>query len=392
MIYPNRVVLIDEMKRLLLAFYSMGLLIFPSIIYSQQWDLRGQLTSSINLFKDPIAKNTEIDQRVGYIPTLSIYPEYKYLSRIDFEAAFNIQASFDGFFGTGENGIDNNNDIHRLWGRYNSDNIELRYGIQKIAFGPGLILRPLRWFDSLDPKDPTGQTDGVTALRLKYFGGHGVTYWGWYIHPENRELSSRGGRIEFQILGLGDLGVSYHHRPAYSDNNIPLRSGIALVYPTSSEDRYSLDFRADVVVGIWSEILIAKSSQNKFVVPFDRNTFMIGGDYTFPIGNGIYFLMEHMIDEVKPKAILNDMQTKFSAIMVNYPIGVFDNITLITEYDWEDKRQFNFVKYSRIYDNYDFNLIIAFNPERDEFSDEELELSGLAQFGNNIQLMIIFNH
>lgn len=101
-----------------------------------------------------------------------------------------------------------------------------------------------------------------------------------------------------------------------------------------------------------------------------------------------------MIDEVKlkPKAFIDDMQTKFSAIMVNYPIGVFDNITLITEYDWEGGRQFNYVKYSRIYDNYDFNLIIAFNPERDEFSDEELEFSGLTQFGNNIQLIIIYNH
>lgn len=380
------------MKRLLLSFYSMGLLFFPSIIYSQQWDIRGQLTSSINLFKDHIAMNTEIDQRVGYIPTLSIYPEHKYFRRIDFEAAFNLQTKFNGFLGTGKNGIDNNNDIHRLWGRYSSNKIELRYGIQKIAFGPGLILRSLRWFDSLDPKDPTGQTNGVTAVRLKYFDGHGITYWGWWVHPENSKISARGGRIEFPILGLGDLGASYHHRSAYPDNKIPSRSGIPLVHPTSMEDRYSLDFRADVVVGLWSEILISKSSQDKFVIPFDRKMFMVGGDYTFPIGNGLYFLVEHMIDQVIPKAFLDDMQKEFSAIMVTYPIGVIDNITLITEYDWDGERRFNFVKYSRIYDNFDFNLIIAFNPERDKFSNEELEFSGFTQFGNNIQLTIIFNH
>ena len=119
---------------------------------------------------------------------------------------------------------------------------------------------------------------------------------------------------------------------------------------------------------------------------------MIGGDYTFPIGNGIYFLAEHMIDKVKPKLILDDVETKISAIMVNYPIGVIDNVTYIGEYDWDGERMFNYIKYSRIYDNFDFNLIFAFNPERNEFSKEELELSGLTQFGNNIQLMIIYNH
>ena len=380
------------MKWGLFSLYSAGLLIFPSIIYSQQWDLRGQFTTSVNLLNYSITRDTKIDQRVGYIPTLSIYPEYEYLSRIDFEVAYNYQLEFDGLLGTGENGINSNRAVHRLWGRYSSDNIELRYGLQKIAFGPSLILRPMRWFDSLDEKDPTGQTAGVTAARLKYFGGYGITYWGWLIHPENREISARGGRIEIPILDFGEIATSYHHRPAYSKNKIPPRSGIPLVHPASSEDRYSIDIRADVVVGLWSEFLISKSSQDKFVIPFDRSIYMIGGDYTFPIGNGIYFLAEHMIDKVKPKLILDDVETKISAIMVNYPIGVIDNVTYIGEYDWDGERMFNYIKYSRIYDNFDFNLIFAFNPERNEFSKEELELSGLTQFGNNIQLMIIYNH
>ena len=380
------------MKNCFSALYSAIFLLFPLVIYSQQWDLRGQLTSSTNLHNDPIDGITEIDQRVGYIPTLSIYPEHKFLNNLDFEAAFNLQANFEGLFGADEGNNYHDRDIHRLWARYSTENIELRYGIQKIAFGPGLILRPLRWFDSLDEKDPTGQTEGVTAVRLKYFGGKGITYWGWMIHPEDRDISSRGGRIEIPIVGLGDLGASYHHRPAYLLNKIPPRSGIPLVYVTSSEDRYSLDFRADVVVGLWSEVLMSKSSQDKFGAPFDRNMYMIGGDYTFPIGNGVYFLAEHMINQIKPKAVLNDVQTEFSAIMVNYPLGVFDNITLITEYDWKGERRFNFIKYSRIYDNFDFNLILGFNPERDYFSKEELELSGFTLFGNNIQLIIIYNH
>ena len=380
------------MRRLLLALYTASLLFFPSIIYSQQWDLRGQFTSSTNLHNVLLAGNTRIDQRVGYISTLSIYPKYKYLSRIDFEVAFNLQANFDGFFDRGGNVIGNNKDIYRLWGRYSSDNIELRYGIQKIAFGPGLILRPLRWFDSLDEKDPTGQTDGVTAVRLKYFGGHGITYWGWLIHPEDSEIASRGGRIEFPIFDLGDIGVSYYHRQAYITGGTPKRSGILFGFPNAGEDRFGFDIRADVVIGLWAEGVVSNSFDDDLLFESKSRLYMAGGDYTFPIGNGIYFLAEHMIGKVKPKALLEDIQTEFSAIMVNYPIGVFDNITLITEYDWEGERRFNFVKYSRIYDNFDFNFIIGFNPERDEFSKGELELSGFTQLGNNIQLIIIYNH
>ena len=380
------------MKNCFSAFYSAIFLLFPLVIYSQQWDLRGQLTSSTNLYNDLTANNTRIDQRVGYIPTLSIYPDHKFLNNLDFEAAFNLQANFEGLFGADEGNNYHDRDIHRLWARYSTENIELRYGIQKIAFGPGLILRPLRWFDSLDEKDPTGQTEGVTAVRIKYFGGYGITYMGWLIHPENSEISSRGGRIEIPIIGLAEMGASYHHRQAYSLNKIPPRSGIPLVYVTSSEDRYSLDFRADVVIGLWSEVLMSKSSQDRFGAPFDRNIYMVGGDYTFPLGNGIYFLVEHMIDQLKPKVLLKDVQTEFSAIMVNYPIGVFDNITLIAEYDWDGDRRFNFIKYSRVYDNYDFNLIFAFNPEKDEFSKEELELSSFTQLGNSVELLIIYNH
>ena len=380
------------MKNCSSALYSAIFLLFPLVIYSQQWDLRGQLTSSTNLYNDLTANNTRIDQRVGYIPTLSIYPDHKFLNNLDFEAAFNLQVNFEGLFGADEGNNYHDRDIHRLWARYSTENIELRYGIQKIAFGPGLILRPLRWFDSLDEKDPTGQTEGVTAVRIKYFGGYGITYMGWLIHPENSEISSRGGRIEIPIIGLAEMGASYHHRQAYSLNKIPPRSGIPLVYVTSSEDRYSLDFRADVVIGLWSEVLMSKSSQDRFGAPFDRNIYMVGGDYTFPLGNGIYFLVEHMIDQLKPKVLLKDVQTEFSAIMVNYPIGVFDNITLIAEYDWDGDRRFNFIKYSRVYDNYDFNLIFAFNPEKDEFSKEELELSSFTQLGNSVELLIIYNH
>lgn len=369
---------------LLLLFYAAG--------YAQEVDIIGQVAVSTDVLNDPAAGHSGIDHIVGYIPTLSYYPRYEWAKGFDFEVAYNAQSQFDGLFGTGDKGLNTNGDFHRLWGRYSSDRVEFRYGLQKISFGPGLILRPLMWFDTLNQKNPTGQTDGVTAVRLRYYGKSDITYWGWVIHPEDSDLRAPGGRVEFSLAKLGNFGASYHHRPKYSSTVVPDNSGFTFVFPTSAEDRYGIDFRTDKVIGFWAEATVARSSKEDFINPFDRDIFMIGGDYTLPLGNGVYVLTEFMVDKVKPKLLSDDEQIELSAFLINYPINMLDSGSLIIEYDWENKRYFNFLRFSRTYDNYIFNLLLFSNPERDEFSAVEIELAGLTGFGKGMQLMVIYNH
>ena len=368
------------------------LLFFCSTGSAQEFEIIGQLAVSINASNDPADGHSKILQSVGYIPTLSFYPKNNWAKGFDFELAYNSQSQFDGLLGTGDKGSDAKGDLHRLWGRYSSDRIELRYGLQKIAFGPGLILRPLMWFDTIDQKDPTGQTEAVTAVRLRYFGKYDITYWGWVIHPEDADLRAPGGRVEFPLPRIGNFGVSYHHRPKYPGTVVPDNSGLPLVFPTSAEDRYGIDFRTDKVIGFWAEATVAKSSKDEFIIPFDRDLFMIGGDYTIPMGNGVYILTEFMVNKIKPKLLFNDEQNEISAFLINYPISMLDSGSLIIEYDWENKRYFNFLRLSRTYDNYIFNLLLFSNPERNEFSAAEIELAGLTGFGKGMQLMVIFNH
>jgi len=205
------------------------LLFFCSTGSAQEFEIIGQLAVNINALNDPADGHSNIDQTIGYIPTLSYYPKNNWAKGFDFELAYNSQSQFDGFLGTGDMSSNTNVDLHRLWGRYSSDRIELRYGLQKIAFGPGLILRPLMWFDTIDQKDPTGQTEAVTAVRLRYFGNYEIIYWGWVIHPENADLRAPGGRVEFPIRKLGNFGVSYHHRPKYPGTDIPDNQKWALI-------------------------------------------------------------------------------------------------------------------------------------------------------------------
>ena len=58
---------------------------------------------------------------------------------------------------------------YRFWLRLSSSRFEARLGLQKINFGSATLLRPLMWFDSLDPRDPLQLTDGVYGLLLRYY-------------------------------------------------------------------------------------------------------------------------------------------------------------------------------------------------------------------------------
>ena len=63
----------------------------------------------------------------------------------------------------------NNESNHRYWVRYSNEKLETRLGLQKVVFGPSFILRSLSWFDTIDLRDPKGQTDGVEAFRLRWY-------------------------------------------------------------------------------------------------------------------------------------------------------------------------------------------------------------------------------
>jgi hypothetical protein len=74
-------------------------------------------------------------------------------------------------------------ELYRGWLRYSSPQLELRVGLQKINFGSARLIRPLQWFDNIDPTDPLKNTEGVSSLLLRYFK-HNSVLWLWVIHPE----------------------------------------------------------------------------------------------------------------------------------------------------------------------------------------------------------------
>jgi hypothetical protein len=259
-------------------------------LFAQGLTFKGQLWTSATVGDDPASGRSDVEQTVGYIPSLSLAHQLGPLSILDLEVAYNLGAFMDGPWGSGEAGTETSSNLYRLWGRFATESLELRLGLQKIAYGRERVLRPLMWFDAFDLKDPTGQTDGVSALRLRWFPWHNLALWGWIIRPDYRDFASPGGRIE---VGLGSIetGLTYHLRKA-SDLDF---TGRQLLASDDEEERYAFDARWDGFIGLWTEAILTRSIGLAFDDEINMSAqMMLGGDYTLPWGKNVYVTVEHL--------------------------------------------------------------------------------------------------
>ncbi|MDO8896287.1 MAG: hypothetical protein Q7V19_01460, partial [Bacteroidales bacterium] len=110
-----------------------------------------------------------------YIPQLN-YKIQKKKNLFDFEASANINGALS-FFNFDSVSADANLKPYRFWARYSGDQLELRLGLQKINFGSASMLRPLMWFDKVDPRDPLQLTDGVWGLLGRYYFLNNANLW-----------------------------------------------------------------------------------------------------------------------------------------------------------------------------------------------------------------------
>lgn len=103
-----------------------------------------------------------------YIPQMNYEIALKNNHKIDFEASLNINGSagihpFDSLYTSGQL------KPYRAWVRYSTQQFELRAGLQKLNFGSASLMRPLMWFDEVDPRDPLKLTDGVWGILGRYY-------------------------------------------------------------------------------------------------------------------------------------------------------------------------------------------------------------------------------
>ena len=191
--------------------------------------LEGQVSFGLTLHDQPPEK---LILGLRYIPTLTLKHDLGSGLSLDVEASVNMTATARGS-GLNDLQADGRLRPYRLWARLSTKQFEARLGLQKINFGSAMLLRPLMWFDRIDPNDPLQLTDGVYGLLLKYTFLNNANIWLWGLlgnndvkgwetdsHPSRRARIRRadsnprsGGRTRRQLSSSAPGHGEKPHRP-----------------------------------------------------------------------------------------------------------------------------------------------------------------------------------
>ncbi len=339
--------------------------------------------------------DNELDAFLGgrYIPEFSYGFALDSTKTLDFEASANISGSvlFHPFNASHEDG---NIDPYRIWVRYSSNQFELRAGLQKIDFGSASILRPIQWFNQVDPRDPLQLTNGVYGLLGRYYFLNNANIWVWALYGNEKTRGfdavntykkhpELGGRIQHPVP-RGEIALSYHHRTANSEK-LPF----VPQFETIPEDRIAIDGKWDVEVGLWFEAAyIHKSKDVGFLT--HQSLFNLGVDYTIGLGNGLNVIAEHLLISSGQEAFQFENTGNITAATLAYPLGFFDNLSSVVYYNWASEDLSFFLNYQHEFQKITGYVMAYYNPTTQP-GIQQNELFN--QFsGPGIRLMVVYNH
>jgi hypothetical protein len=324
-----------------------------------------------------------------YIPQLNYSKNLNETNILDLEISGNIYGSWQSDITSGKM------KPYRAWVRYSTRQFELRAGLQKINFGSANILRPLMWFDQVDPRDPLQLTDGVWGVLGRYFFLNNANIWlwglygnhstkGWEITTTNKTYPEFGGRIQVPVP-LGEAALSFHHRRV-DTRNMAL---ILPAYPGMPENRLGFDIKIDWLAGMWFEGVWISNGEN--LGPLTNQAILnAGADYTFGLGNGLLLIYEHLIvsSDEKPFEFANKLN--FSVLSASYPIGLFDNLNALLYYSWDHEQVYTFLNWQRQYNKISLHFMAYWNPETFNLPQQNIQSNLFG--GKGFQVMFVFNH
>ncbi len=375
------------------AFFALALTVLSP--YAFAWDIGAQGLANAWL-AGSLKRAVNPSFGFRFLPAFSL--EKQLSGSISLSAEFSLNA-----YGTGRLQVSKSMDFdgklkpYRAWVRFSSSQFEIRAGLQKINFGSALLLRPLMWFDRIDPRDPLQLTDGVYALLGRYYFLNNTNIWfwtlygnkdtkGWELFPTRNKSMEIGGRIQSPFAG-GELALTYHHRqaepqvrfftpPAPQDLKIP-------------ENRIGLDGRWDIGPGVWFEAVLIHQENRLLFYPWQK-ALNLGFDYTFSLGNGLYLVSEFFILQKSRNIGGKGESTQFSAISLNYPLGLLDSMTGIFYYDWKNRNMYSFIRWQRAYDRWAIHCMAFWNPE--VFTIYQNRPGDTLFSGKGFQIMVVFNY
>ena len=369
----------------------VGLLIFTQVVFGQaKLEFDGQLSAYGNYSPN---NNLEIFIGGRYLPELNLKLPLEKQQDFDFQLAANIYGAY-AFHPFDSSWSDGNIKAYRGWGRFTTEQFELRVGLQKIDFGAAMILRPLQWFDEIDPRDPLKFTNGVYAALARYYFLNNANIWIWGLYgnenPRGFELLKSqekipefGGRFQYPIP-RGEIALTYHHRVADS-------SGFGFLTSAEEipENRFGLDGKWDVEIGLWFEA--AYIQKQKGVGLLTHQTFTtLGADYTFGLGNGLNVVIEHLIGALDQNAFEFSYISHSTAAILNYPLSMYDNISIIQSFNWDRQTYSFFLNYQHQFKHFTGYIMAYYNPDVQQTIIENNFENTFT--GPGLRLMLVYNH
>jgi hypothetical protein len=329
-------------------------------------------------------------------------PEVRLSLPISEEFRFDAEASASGFVSANMRPFDPpameaRIKPYRGFVRLSSTRFEARAGLQKINFGSAMLLRPLMWFDRVDPRDPLELTDGVYGLLARYYFQNNINVWAWGLlgnsSPKGWEqvgsvrwVPEPGARVQIPVP-RGEVAASYHHRMVdYSHvDKIPE------MLDEQAEDRYGLDAKVDLGVGLLFEGTLSRETRRldeEDDPPVWTRLAVVGVDYTFGIGSGLGVTAEHMLAGGAAEPFGRGTNAQFSALMLGFPLGLLDNLRGMVYYDWTNEDPYSYVGWQRTLDNWIFSVGAFWNPDRPAASGR----IGSSAAGKGVRIDVVFNH
>ena len=286
-------------------------------------------------------------------------------------------------------------ELYRCYARLTLSNSDLRIGLQRLNFGSAVLLRPLRWFDGLDPRDPMRFSEGVYGILLRTFLNNNANLWlwglygndevkGWEILPTTDRRVEWGGRLQYPIYA-GELAFTYHQRAV--DMSRLLRPGLPAPADSPTEHRYAFDMRWDIEIGLWSEFVVVDRN-GQFPLSRWQRFINLGADYTIGIGNGIRVTGEYFEVGEPPEPLGSSNPEQLVAGSIDYVLGIADGVRCILYRDLSRRDSYTTIAWTHTLDNWQFSLNGFWNPTA-SFLDYD---SGNMMIGKGIQITATFNH
>ncbi|WP_044205870.1 hypothetical protein [Flammeovirga sp. OC4] len=371
------------------------LLLLSNTIYGQsEFDFNGMLVGFTTY--SPEAEQLNLWSGGRYIPEAKFEHQFDSLNSFSAFASANIYGSVQ--YANGTPVWDGTVLPYRGWVRYAHGNSEIRVGLQKIDFGSSTLLRPMQWFNQIDPRDPLGLTNGVYSALARYYFKNNANIWFWalYGNKEQRgydalqsvkDIPELGGRVQLPTP-KGEIAFSYHHRKAVLDTRWNAENPMYIETP---ENRVGIDGKWDLLLGVWFEGTYTKTNKNVGILT-NQTLLDLGMDYTLPIGSGLNVVGEHLFTWYGEEFNHAEYKGNTTAISMNYPLSYFDNISVMVYRDWTNSGTGFFTTYNHDFDLWTGYFMIYYNPTTDISSP--IATNDLNQFtpGFGVRLMAVLNH